>query len=106
MQRIAKPHAMDPVAQAARRAVDKDFIPAGDTGQLIVNVEGPDDISITAMKAPAMRRPLARAGGSGAATGSASAAGRCWRIRGRGMRRPDSVANSRATAACAALVGQ
>ncbi len=31
--------------------VDKDFIPAGDTGQLIVNVEGPDDISITAMKA-------------------------------------------------------
>ncbi len=31
--------------------VDKDFIPAGDTGQLIVNVEGPDDISIAAMKA-------------------------------------------------------
>jgi len=31
--------------------VDKDFIPAGDTGQLIVNVEGPDDISITGMKA-------------------------------------------------------
>ncbi|MEO7052665.1 MAG: efflux RND transporter permease subunit [Rhodanobacter sp.] len=31
--------------------VDKDFIPAGDSGQLIVNVEGPDDISITAMKA-------------------------------------------------------
>jgi len=31
-------------------AVHKDFIPAGDTGQLIVNVEGPDDISITAMK--------------------------------------------------------
>ncbi|CAM5583923.1 efflux RND transporter permease subunit [Rhodanobacter lindaniclasticus] len=31
--------------------VDKDFIPAGDTGQLIVNVEGPDDISIDAMKA-------------------------------------------------------
>ncbi|MEO7052516.1 MAG: efflux RND transporter permease subunit [Rhodanobacter sp.] len=31
--------------------VDKDFIPAGDTGQLIVNVEGPEDISITAMKA-------------------------------------------------------
>src|SRR5574337_5888 len=31
--------------------VDKDFIPAGDTGQLIVNAEGPDDISIAAMKA-------------------------------------------------------
>ncbi len=31
--------------------VNKDFIPAGDTGQLIVNTEGPDDISITAMKA-------------------------------------------------------
>ena len=31
-------------------AVNKDFIPAGDTGQLIVNVEGPDDISITGMK--------------------------------------------------------
>jgi HAE1 family hydrophobic/amphiphilic exporter-1 len=30
--------------------VNKDFIPAGDSGQLIVNVEGPDDISITAMK--------------------------------------------------------
>ncbi|MEO9078153.1 MAG: efflux RND transporter permease subunit [Rhodanobacter sp.] len=30
--------------------VDKDFIPAGDSGQLIVNVEGPDDISITGMK--------------------------------------------------------
>src|SRR5574337_408831 len=31
--------------------VDKDFIPAGDTGQLIVNAKGPDDISIAAMKA-------------------------------------------------------
>ena len=30
--------------------VNKDFIPAGDTGQLHVNVEGPDDISIEAMK--------------------------------------------------------
>ncbi|MDE2155042.1 MAG: efflux RND transporter permease subunit [Xanthomonadaceae bacterium] len=30
--------------------VDKDFIPAGDTGQLIANVEGPDDISISGMK--------------------------------------------------------
>jgi hydrophobic/amphiphilic exporter-1 (mainly G- bacteria), HAE1 family len=29
--------------------VNKDFIPAGDTGQLNVNVEGPDDISITGM---------------------------------------------------------
>jgi len=29
--------------------VDKDFIPAGDTGQLVVNTEGPDDISIAAM---------------------------------------------------------
>ncbi|TAM33771.1 MAG: acriflavine resistance protein B, partial [Rhodanobacter sp.] len=30
--------------------VNKDFIPAGDSGQLHVNVEGPDDISIDAMK--------------------------------------------------------
>ena len=30
--------------------VDKDFIPAGDTGQLNVNTEGPDDISITGME--------------------------------------------------------
>ncbi|WP_430387646.1 efflux RND transporter permease subunit [Dyella sp. 20L07] len=29
--------------------VDKDFIPAGDSGQLNVNVEGPDDISVRAM---------------------------------------------------------
>ncbi|MEY2149741.1 efflux RND transporter permease subunit [Rhodanobacter sp. 115] len=29
--------------------VNKDFIPAGDSGQLIVNTEGPDDISITGM---------------------------------------------------------
>ena len=29
--------------------VDKDFIPAGDTGQLNVNVEGPDDISVSGM---------------------------------------------------------
>jgi HAE1 family hydrophobic/amphiphilic exporter-1 len=29
--------------------VDKDFIPAGDSGQLNVNVEGPDDISVTGM---------------------------------------------------------
>ena len=31
--------------------VNKDFIPAGDTGQLIVNTEGPDDISIAGMSA-------------------------------------------------------
>ncbi|HET8764833.1 MAG TPA: efflux RND transporter permease subunit [Rhodanobacter sp.] len=31
--------------------VNKDFIPAGDTGQLFANTEGPDDISITAMAA-------------------------------------------------------
>ncbi|MDE2248559.1 MAG: efflux RND transporter permease subunit [Xanthomonadaceae bacterium] len=36
-------------------AVNKDFIPAGDTGQLYVNTEGPDDISITAMKARQQR---------------------------------------------------
>ena len=29
--------------------VDKDFIPAGDSGQLNVNVEGPDDISVAGM---------------------------------------------------------
>jgi HAE1 family hydrophobic/amphiphilic exporter-1 len=29
--------------------VDKDFIPAGDSGQLNVNVEGPDDTSVTGM---------------------------------------------------------
>ncbi|WP_445144662.1 efflux RND transporter permease subunit [Dyella sp. Tek66A03] len=29
--------------------VDKDFIPAGDSGQLNVNVEGPDDISVRGM---------------------------------------------------------
>jgi len=29
--------------------VDKDFIPAGDTGQLNVNIEGPDDISVRGM---------------------------------------------------------
>ena len=29
--------------------VNKDFIPAGDSGQLNVNVEGPDDISVRAM---------------------------------------------------------
>ncbi|GAB3787171.1 efflux RND transporter permease subunit [Dyella agri] len=29
--------------------VDKDFIPAGDTGQLSANTEGPDDISIAGM---------------------------------------------------------
>ena len=29
--------------------VNKDFIPAGDTGQLMVNTEGPDDISIAGM---------------------------------------------------------
>ncbi len=31
--------------------VAKDFIPAGDSGQLNVNVEGPDDISVTGMAA-------------------------------------------------------
>ncbi|WP_426661462.1 efflux RND transporter permease subunit [Rhodanobacter aciditrophus] len=31
--------------------VNKDFIPAGDTGQLFVNTEGPDDISIAGMAA-------------------------------------------------------
>jgi hydrophobic/amphiphilic exporter-1 (mainly G- bacteria), HAE1 family len=31
--------------------VDKDFIPAGDSGQLNVNVEGPDDISVAGMAA-------------------------------------------------------
>ncbi len=31
--------------------VDKDFIPAGDSGQLNVNVEGPDDISVSGMAA-------------------------------------------------------
>jgi HAE1 family hydrophobic/amphiphilic exporter-1 len=30
--------------------VSKDFIPAGDTGQLFVNVEGPDDISVAGME--------------------------------------------------------
>jgi HAE1 family hydrophobic/amphiphilic exporter-1 len=30
--------------------VNKDFIPAGDTGQLSVNTEGPDDISIVGME--------------------------------------------------------
>jgi HAE1 family hydrophobic/amphiphilic exporter-1 len=31
--------------------VDKDFIPSGDSGQLNVNVEGPDDISVSGMAA-------------------------------------------------------
>ncbi|MFK2878429.1 efflux RND transporter permease subunit [Rhodanobacter hydrolyticus] len=35
--------------------VDKDFIPAGDTGQLQVNTEGPDDISISGMAARQQR---------------------------------------------------
>jgi HAE1 family hydrophobic/amphiphilic exporter-1 len=33
------------------KVVDKDFIPAGDSGQLNVNVEGPDDTSVAAMAA-------------------------------------------------------
>ncbi|HEX8777769.1 MAG TPA: efflux RND transporter permease subunit, partial [Rhodanobacter sp.] len=37
--------------------VDKDFIPAGDSGQLNVNVEGPDDTSVASM---AQRQQLAK----------------------------------------------